>query len=373
MTNPTDNAAGLTDLFASRRYFRKFETIMGHMTRVAGVMEADGDLSREEVKVLARYAAQLNFTFRALSLKYLLVGRDTGRFFGSLAIDRTESGFPTATEILTMGNDATQAENHLSSAPSAERLKREMLETIIGDRKTPTKLQFALSQRLYYEELTKGELFWAKNDPSLQWIENLGEDRRRFLVHWAVWDSGLNLPVIYLMDLEDSGRTPLPKDQRRWPEAQAHLMAQSMGALKLVTIAKGFDEDFEDLHPKRLRRFHLGPMYSSAFTSQTGPLGSVLLQAKAPVGQDWALVWTEEDLHSERVVEERAGWFSTREREIFALDPFSGRGAETGTTRMARSIILPQRPFQVLAEQNPPGFETVRKYVVSGAGRVLRY
>ena len=165
----------------------------------------------------------------------------------------------------------------------------------------------------------------------------------------------------------------LPKDQRRWPEVQAHLMAQSLGALKLVTIAKGFDTDFDDLHPKRLRRFHVGPMYSSAYTEQSGPLRQVLGEARAPEGQDWALAWTQEELESERVTEERSGWFSTVEREVFALDPFGGRGADTGTTRTQRSIILPQRPFQVLAERNPPGFAEVRKYVVSNAGQVLRY
>lgn len=372
MTDPADSA-GLTDLFASRRYFRKFETILGHMTRVAGVMEADGELTRNEVKVLIRHAARLNHTFRALSMKYLLVGRDTGRFFGSLAIDRTESGFPTAAEILTMGNDALQAATHLAGAPSAEQLKRQMVEVIVGDCAVPTKLQFALSQRLYYEELSRGDLFWARNDPDVIWLGDTGEDRRRFLIHWAVWDGELNLPVVYLMECEDSGHVSLPRDQRRWPEAQAHLMAQSAGSLKLVTIARGCDEDFDDLHPKRLRRFHIGPLYSTAFTAQTGPLGEVLAQARAPVGQDWALVWTEEDLRSERVLEERAGWFSRVEREIFALDPFAGRGAETGTTRMQRSIILPQRPFQVLAERRLPGFKAVRKYVVSAGGRVLRY
>ena len=86
------------------------------------------------------------------------------------------------------------------------------------------------------------------------------------MLHWAVYDSQINLPTIYLMEVEDTGRTALPKDQYRWPEVQAHLMAQSMGGLKLLTIAQGFDEDFDDLHPKRLRRFHIGPMYSHAFT-----------------------------------------------------------------------------------------------------------
>lgn len=364
---------GLTDLFASRRYFKKFETITSHLARVAGVMETEGDLNRDEVNILTRYLTELTFTFRALSQKYLLVGRDTGRFFGSLAIDAVESGFPAADEIITMASDAQQAERHLAGMPSADELKKQMVDVIISERKPPTKLQFALSQRYYYDELLRGNLFWARNDPRVLWTGNLSEERRTFRIHWAVYDSQVNLPVIYMMEVEDTGRTALPKDQRRWPEVQAHLMAQALGGLKLVTIAKGFDEDFDDLHPKRLRRFHVGPMYSSAFTKQTGPISRVLEAARAPQGQDWALVWTEEDLQSERVMTERQGWFSSVEREVFALDPFAGRGAETGTTRMERSIVLPQRPYQALEELNPPGFASVRKFVVSPAGRVLRY
>ncbi|WP_170589260.1 hypothetical protein [Ruegeria arenilitoris] len=372
MTNPTQDHVGLTDTFTSRRYFRKFEVITVHLLRVAATMEAEGAISKQEVRIISRYLSGLLYTFRALSMKYLLVGRDTGRFFGSLAMDKRDSGFPVAAELLTMANDAQQAQVHLANMPSEDDLKTEMVRTIISDREIPTKLQFALSQRLYYEELLKGQLFWARNDPECHWIETEGE-RRKFLIHWAVYDSQINLPVIYLMQLEDSGKTALPKDQRRWPEVQAHLMAQSLGGLKLVTIAKGFDQDFDDLHPKHLRRIHVGPMYSSAYTEQSGPLRQVLEDAQAPEGQDWALAWTTEELHSEEVIEERAGWFSTVEREVFALDPFGGQGAETGATRTQRSIILPQRPFQVLAERNPPGFADVRKFVVSKSGQVLRY
>ncbi|CUH46772.1 hypothetical protein [Ruegeria atlantica] len=372
MIDPTKDHVGLTDTFSSRRYFRKFEVITVHLLRVAATMEAEGAISKQEVRIVSRYLSGLLYTFRALSMKYLLVGRDTGRFFGSLAMDKRDSGFPVAAELLTMANDAQQAQVHLANMPSEDDLKTDMVRTIIGDQEIPTKLQFALSQRLYYEELLKGELFWARNDPECHWIGNEGE-RRKFMIHWAVYDSQINLPVIYLMQLEDSGKTALPKDQRRWPEVQAHLMAQSLGGLKLVTIAKGFDQDFDDLHPKHLRRIHVGPMYSSAYTEQTGPLRQVLEDAQAPQGQDWALAWTTEELDSEEVIEERAGWFSTVEREVFALDPFGGQGAETGATRTQRSIILPQRPFQVLAERNPPGFGDVRKFVVSKSGQVLRY
>ncbi|MFT6452255.1 MAG: hypothetical protein ACJA06_001751 [Halocynthiibacter sp.] len=175
------------------------------------------------------------------------------------------------------------------------------------------------------------------------------------------------------MEIDDTGRTSLPKDQQRWPEAQRHLMAQSIAGLKLLTIAKGFDEDFDDLHPKSLKRFHIGPMYSSAYTRQSGPLHDVLDEAHSPEGQDWALAWTTEELESERVETERKGFFGKVEREIFALDPFSGQGADTGATATSRAIILPERPYQVLVEKAPPGMNNVRKFVVSPQGRVLSY
>ncbi|MGJ8618380.1 MAG: hypothetical protein ACSHWS_16175 [Sulfitobacter sp.] len=373
MADPTLDHVGLTDTFASRRYFRKFEGIMQHMLHVAGVMEAEQKLNREEVAILTRYAAKLTHTFKALSLKYLLVGRNTGRFFGSLTMDERDSGFPVAAEIMTMASDAQQAATHLENMASETTLKNEMVQTILGDREVPAKLQFALSQRLYYEELAKGDLFWVHNDPQADWTGNKSDYRRTFRLHWATYDSQVNLPVIYLMELEDTGDVALPKDERRWPEVQAHLSAQALGGLKLVTIARGFDQDFDDLHPKRLRRFHLGPMYSHAYTRQAGPLREVLAEAKAPEGQDWALVWTEEELVSDRVIEEKSGWFSTVEREVFALDPFGVQGPDLGATRSERSIILPQRPYQVLEEKNPPGFGSVRKFVVSPQGRVLQY
>ena len=371
MTTENDRV-GITDTFASRRYFAKFDRITGHLGRVAAVMQAEGTLSKEEVEVLTRYIRAIAFTFRALSMKYLLAGRDTGMFFGSLTMDNHESGFPTVSELMVMANDAQQAERHLAGMPTVAQLKDRMVEVIVGEQTIPTRLQFTLSQRLYYEELQRGGLFWARNDPDVQWLSGVGA-RRRYLVHWAVYDSQINLPTLYMMEVEDSGRTALPKDERRWPEVQAHLMAQALGGLKLLTIAKGFDESFDDLHPKRLRRFHLGPMYSHSFTRQHGPIREVLEEARAPAGEDWALAWTEETLESERVVEERAGWFGKVEREVFALDPFSGRGIETGATRMERAIILPERPFQVLTEKNPPGFATVRKFVVNPSGRVLVY
>ncbi len=365
----------LTDSQATRRYFAKFDRITGHLAQVAARMQGEGQLSSAEVEVLARYLIALGYTFRALANKYHMAGRAPAA--GELTFDRVESGFPVHAELLQMAADAQQARAHLRNMPSGEDLKAAMVREIVGELKVPTRLQYAYSQRLYYEELLKGDLFWPQMHPDAIWRGNSGKRgrylRRRYLLHWAVYDSVRNVPTVYLMELEDTGRIALPKDERRWPAAQAHLLAQSTSGLKLVTIASGFDRDFDDLHPKRLKRIHLGPMYSHAFTSQLGPLRAVLEEAKSPPGEDWALAWTMEELESERVEIEKSGWFSSVEREVFALDPFAGQAADSGVTRLERAIILPQRPYQVLAEKNPPGFRDVRKFVVSPGGRVLSY
>ncbi|WP_394179936.1 hypothetical protein [Yoonia maritima] len=360
----------LEDTRVTRRYFGKFQRITGYLTKVAATMEAEGRFSRRDIEALAQYLVGLNWTFTALAHKYHFSGRFA--YAGKLTFDRVESGFPVYQELLEMANDALQAERHLGSMPSTDDLKDQMVRVILSEQEIPTKLQYALSQRLYYEELLRGDQFWARNDPQAVWVENKA-DRRVFQVHWAVYDSQINLPTIYIMDVEDTGRTGLPKDERRWPEAQAHLMAQSVAGLKLLTIAKGFDEDFDDLHPTRLRRFHIGPMYSNAFTRQSGPLREVLEAANAPVGEDWALVWSEEELVAERVEHVKSGWFGSVERQIFARDVFEQGGANLGATRLERSLIMPERPYQALAERNPRGFSDIRKFVVSDSGRVLSY
>ena len=365
----TDHAE-LYDTATARRYFAKFDRITGHLARVAGEVEAEGRLTRTEARILGRYLAGLTASFRALSYKYLMTGLAEGT--PRLTFDRHDSGFPVAQELMTMAVDAAQAGKHLQGMASETELKDRMVRQILRDLTAPTQLQFALSQRLYYEALAAGGLFLTRNDPDLQWIEDVTRDgvqRRHFLIHWAVFDTQTNLPVVYLLDVEDSGKKALPNDDRRWPLVSQGLMAQSVGGLKLLTIATGFDKDFEAIHPKRLRRLTLGPMHSNDFTLQSGPISQVLKAANAPDGEDWALVWTVEDLVSEREEALKDGWFSTANRQIWKLNALDG--VDTGTTRTDQMVILPEKVFQAMVEVKAPGLARIRKFVVGAGGRIL--
>ena len=135
MTEPNVNAkltrdhVGLDDTFAARRYFRKFDRIVDHLNKVADEMRAERSLSKTDVKVIGGYISALDRTFQALSMKYLMTGRETGSKFGSMSFDAQESGFPVFRELMTMANDAQQAERHLRGMMSESELKNEMVRS----------------------------------------------------------------------------------------------------------------------------------------------------------------------------------------------------------------------------------------------------
>ena len=366
-----DDHFSLPDTVATRRYFSKFERIIGHLQDVYELTPDAGQKNPDAyLKIIGSRLAQLSHSFKALSFKYLVARHISETIPMAMEIDRRESGFPVYKELLQMGNDLTQAEKHLDGLPSERVLKREMVEHILRERTQPRRLQFALSQRIYYEALMEGQVFLPQNHPEAVLLGQNPDRTRNYLVHWAVYDSQANVPALYLMEVADSGKDPLHRDERRWPSAQSHLLAQSLNSLKLVTIARGFDSDFVDRHPKRLVRIHIGPMYSNTFTLQDGPLREVLAEANGGPGMDWALAWTVENLVSQRTEQQSSGVFGSVKREIYELDHYAVQDNDIGATTVNRSLILPQRPYQVLVNRDPQGLRNIRKFVVGDGGHV---
>jgi len=368
------DASDLSAHAAARRYFAKFDRITGYLHSLAEThfrQSAQTAVTKGEVDCISGYLQALSNSFTALSTKYLMTGLVSTRTPAALEIDRTDSGFPVHREVLQMANDLTQAGRHVDTLPDRQRIKDEIVNHILREHTIPRELQFALSQRIYYECLQQQSLFLAQNDPTLSWLGNSGPSRRLFLIHWAVYDSDRNLPNIYIMTVEDSGDRPLHRDDERWPVVQRHLMAQSLSTLKLLTIASGFDKDFPDLHPKSLKRIHVGPMYSNSFTSQLNDVHKILAESGGEAGQDWILVWTSETLTSKETKYIRSGLFGSVPQEIFALDHTNAAAFDAGASEIERSIILPYRPYQALLAGQGPSLNHYTRYVVGPDDTVL--
>ena len=70
MSNLTKDHVDLNDTFASRRYFKKFETITGHLLRVAAAMQAEG-IDEMEIKVeMRRFAADIRQMQSEIAVAY---------------------------------------------------------------------------------------------------------------------------------------------------------------------------------------------------------------------------------------------------------------------------------------------------------------
>ena len=363
----------LEDEATARAFFAQTRRVADLLPAALAGMVRDGLFSRIETEIIGGYLDALKVTLDALAMKYLIAGRIEGPLRRHVTIDIHESGLPVWSEIAQTAADAAQAAEELARSPSAPSIRDDMIRQIVGDLTIPTRLQYAMSQRLYYEMLQQGGLFWPQMHPQGYWLSGSERQRRRWLLHWAVYDSQLNVPVLYLMDVDDSGRRPLTDDARRWPEVRAHLLAQSVTSLQLVTIAQGFDRDFDRLHPRRLRRIVLGPIYSQGFTMQEGPIRQVLENAAAPAGEDWTMAMTIEDLQSERATLESSGLFGVTERQIFRLDPLNQGGAGQGASSVTRVLVLPQRPYQALVALSPQGLRDIRKYVPGPDGQMRSY
>ena len=370
--NPTFSHRVLDSAREARRYFAKFDRIIGHVAQVAAMGVRDQLITDAEGQILANYLEDLGNSFSALSYKYLLTNRAPDS--GKMSIDKTESGFPVFQEIIQLATDSTQARKHLSTLPTPDALKSDMVNHILTERTAPTALQYAMAQRIYYEMLDRESLFLSQNHPQIQWIgKDVKARRRRYLIHWAVYDSKTNLPVIYLLQVDDDAPRALNTDERRWPRVQDALMAQAISELKLLTIAKGLDADFDNLHPKSLRRFHIGPMHSHTFTQQTGPLRDVLAEADGKPGEDWALAWTVETLISERQEWTKTGFMKNSWRQVFKVDGFNLSDRTDGLTDLRQALILPHRAYQVLEERYAAQFADAHKYVVGRDDTILSY
>ncbi|MDJ0942458.1 MAG: hypothetical protein QNJ30_03285 [Kiloniellales bacterium] len=370
-------ASGLeiSDSAACRGYFGKFSEITRHIRGLASEMSLDGrskGLAEIEAEVLEGYLRSLSGSLTALSIKYLMTGLVGGRRPGPLTIDHTDSGFPQFQEIVRMAGDRGEAQSRLAELPQRAALKAEMVDHLLQHRSLPRDLQLDMSRRVYYEMLSEVPLFLAQNPPQLMPLGTRDPETRGHLCHWAVYDTQRNLPNVYLMQLEDSGERSLTQDQRRWPLVAEHLLAQSLSSLKLLTIARGFDKDFQDMHPKVLKRFHLGPMYANRLTRHSDTVQDILAESDDEPGQDWVLCWTVETLRAKGSKKTSTGLFGSVRTEIYDIDPQAPEEVEAGASAIERCMILPYRPYQRLVERDLPQLRSVRKYVVGPDGTILR-
>lgn len=297
--------------------------------------------------------------------------RNRVAFADTFRIQRADSGYPLFQNVLELENDRRRADGRLAEIPPPDDLRAEMADFILRHKEMPSALQKTMAERLYLEMVKAGDLYSPFVLPKTVKVSANSEARRPFYhVHWGIFDGTANLPVIYLLAVEDSTPRmvellvradgsfnervpiPLPVDGLLNPELARRFddFAERSSALSLtpVTIATNLDRDFESLHPKQLKRLVLGPFYSAGITENNSVVSEVLAKVSRPQNA-WLLTWTVQEVFSVKEKPGHRGLFSSEPpHEEFHIATDDLEAARQGVSAYERHALVPHEAYQAL-------------------------
>ncbi|TPK71457.1 hypothetical protein FJ930_15305 [Mesorhizobium sp. B2-4-15] len=313
--------------------------------------------------IVAEYIARLDKSFSCW--------RNRLGFMDTFRISRAESGYPVFQNLLELENDRLQADARLANIPLASELREEMADFILRHKEFPEALQRSMAERLYLEDVKSEQTFGPFTLAQTAKVSvNPKTARPYYLVHWASFDGSANLPLVYMVTVEDSSENmihqlvdrngklndkvdiPLPVDGLLNPEL-AHRFddfteKNSAYTLSPATIAVNLDKDFPDLHPKQLRRVVLGPFYSAGITENNSVVAQVLAKVRKP-DNAWLLTWTIQEVYSKSEKPGRRGlWSSEPASEEFFIDTDDLEAARQGVSSYENHALIPHEAYQAL-------------------------
>ncbi|TPL64913.1 hypothetical protein [Mesorhizobium sp. B2-3-15] len=314
-------------------------------------------------KIVAEYIARLDKSFSCW--------RNRLGFMDTFRISRAESGYPVFQNLLELENDRLQAEARLANIPQAGELREEMADFILRHKEFPEALQKSMAERLYLEDVKSEQTFGPFTLAQTAKVSvNPKTARPYYLVHWASFDGSANLPLVYMVTVEDSSESmvrqlvdrsgklndkvdiPLPVEGLLNPEL-AHRFddfteKNSAYTLSPATIAVNLDKDFEPLHPKQLRRVVLGPFYSAGITDNNSTVTEVLTKVRKPENA-WLLTWTIQEVYSKGEKPGRKGLFSSEKTtQEFFINTDDLEAARQGVSSYENHALIPHEAYQAL-------------------------
>ena len=338
-------------------------------------------------KIVAEYISRLDKSFTCW--------RNRLGFMETFKISRAESGYPVFQNLLELENDRRQADSRLATIPSARELRAEMADFILRHKEFPTTLQKSMAERLYLEDIKSGETFGPFTLAQTAKVSvNPKSGLPYYLVHWASFDGTANLPLVYMVTVEDSsddvvrqlvgkdGRLnekveiPLPVDGLLNPDLARRFddftEKNSSYSLSPLTIAVNLDKDFEPLHPKQLRRVVLGPFYSAGITDNNSTVTEVLAKVRKPENA-WLLTWTIQEVYSKGEKPGRRGLFSSEKTtQEFFINTDDLEATRQGVSSYENHALVPHEAYQALyaAGEAQKIFGGYKVHILSG-GRVI--
>lgn len=354
---------------ATRIYFERFRHI-GRMLESICEREAGEKSNSVDDQIILSHIKKLNNTLTALQAKYRFNGVMSHRQQTIFMIDTSDSGFPLRKEITEMANDKKRATDMLAELPTEQELKDSILDYALSQKRVNQDLQYDLGMRMYYQLLQDNDLFMRSNDPEFIVASESHNGNSRYVAHWSIYDVKKNIPNIYVMVFEYSGKGGIEEDPEFFEQLMKSLIDNSSSELKLLTIGMNVDKEFPLLHPKSIKRVHVGPVYNNGITKHNDSIQSILDNVKGEKN-NWVFGWSVETLLSRGSKRTKTGIFGDQQEEIFYVDSGNYAAFDAGATEIDQSMIIPYDVYQALADAKDNPLNKINKYVVDDHGNVI--
>ena len=221
-----------------------------------------------EASFVMQYGGLLTYSLEAFRVKYLFDSDEKMR------IDLTESGFPNYLEFRYLFNDLELKQEHINKLPKLESVKAEFLETLLKDKQpiAEHKLHQAASlvyytsvdQQYIFRRFVQGKILAAKGN----------EFGAQYMVSWSFYDVTTNRPFICFMYFD------LYKEKLEDYKSEIYKVLENTADrdMPIDMMAYAIDKKLEHLHPKKIRKFDLGPLHS-VFAKDEIAITHIILKA----------------------------------------------------------------------------------------------
>ncbi len=242
-----------------------FNRLIKKVTEFKGVI---GEISTEQFdhSFLSPSLDFLIDSLDCLRLKHATEGEDRIDFQPTIL--PFESGFPTFKDFYYLDKDREQAQEVLAQLPTQPALLNTMKWKIKAGEPIAHE-QILLKRNLYYSKLLETKTLPGEGVvPGQLEFRGTNNQKRFYAIDWCSLQSSPAVPVFYKMWFTQNENFPAlhaegDKPATPNPKLEDFIQQTKSGIEGLKSFATRLNQSIEEIHPKEVRKYTLGPFYDS--------------------------------------------------------------------------------------------------------------
>jgi hypothetical protein len=336
---------------AYERYFNLLASVGRKLILAYGVTDSDGK-ELLEAKVVQTFIEKFLYTVSALNIKFTYSPAHNRQLW----IDLSESGFPNHAEITKLDTDLVTKDSQLMDIPNASLLRLKFLDHLFQTLDESKDLLWQMAEREYLEMLDSNQLFTAFTPGELVRFQD-NRKGRSYVYSWGCYDFETNRPYIHVMAFEqDLDREPLESDSTQLRHFHKVVRAEGSRVPQLSILGIVIDEALDWVHPKVIKRFCVGPLYSPLLLNgepgEQEQEACQLLRRFSRSMNDFMLFYETEIVFSEKQKETRSMFAPKKVREIFHIPVTDNEAFKRRASIVQKSIMMPHVVLQHMSRQD---------------------